>query len=161
MTTHDTSRARLPVRRLIGSGDRIGLVTLPFLVIGVALNLAYPAVFSVGGPPPALGAVSVLALLAGLTVWAWSIALILTHVPRRRLITTGPYRLVRHPLYTGVALLVVPSVGFLCDGWLGVAVGLVMYLAARRYAPAEDAVLAKHFGAEWEAYRDRVRIPWL
>jgi len=151
----------MKLRVLVGSGDRIGLVTLPFLVIGVILNVAFPAVFAVGGPPPALAVVSVLALIAGVTVWAWSIALILTRVPRRRLITTGPYHLVRHPLYTGVALLVVPAVGFLCDSWLGVPVGLVMYLAARRYAPAEDAALAKHFGPAWTAYRDSVKVSWL
>ncbi len=151
----------LNLKVLVGSGDRIGLATLPFLAIGVLLNVAFPAVFAVGGPPPALAAGSVLALLAGLTVWAWSVALVLTHVPRGRLITTGPYRLVRHPLYTGVALLVVPSVGFLCDSWLGVAVGLVMYLAVRRYAPAEEAALARHFGAEWQAYRRAVALPWL
>jgi protein-S-isoprenylcysteine O-methyltransferase Ste14 len=151
----------MKLRVLVGSGDRIGLVTLPFLVIGVILNVAFPAVFAVGGPPTALAVVSVLALLAGVTVWAWSVELILTRVPRRRLITTGPYRLVRHPLYTGVALLVVPAVGFLCDSWLGVAVGLVMYLAARRYAPAEEAALAKHFGSSWAAYRDSVKVSWL
>jgi hypothetical protein len=38
------------LRALVGSGDRIGLVTLPFLVVGVFLNIAFPAVFMVGGP---------------------------------------------------------------------------------------------------------------
>ena len=48
------------VRALVGSGDRIGLVTLPFLVVGVVLNIAFPAVFTVGGPPRWLGVLSVL-----------------------------------------------------------------------------------------------------
>lgn len=35
---------------LIGSGDRIALFTLPFLIVGLILNVAYPSPFSVGGP---------------------------------------------------------------------------------------------------------------
>ena len=31
----------------------------------------------------------------------------------------------------------------------------------RLYAPAEDKILARVFGAEWEAYRARVLVPWL
>lgn len=50
---------------------------------------------------------------------SWPVYLILTKMPRRDLITTGPYALVQHPLYTGVALLVLPCVGFLCNSWLG------------------------------------------
>jgi protein-S-isoprenylcysteine O-methyltransferase Ste14 len=154
-----TAGAKLRV--LIGSGGRIGLVILPFLVIGLIANIAFPGWFTVGGPPVALAVVSLLVLLTGVTVWAWSVALILTEVPRGELMTTGPYAMVRHPLYTGVALLVLPWLGFLCDSWLGAVLGVVLYLASRRYAPAEEAVLAQRFGARWEAYRRSVLIPWL
>ncbi len=87
--------------------------------------------------------------------------LILTKVPRGELITTGPFALVKHPLYTGVSLLVLPWLGFLLDTWLGAALGIVMYVAARVYAPREEAVLATTFGADWEAYRASVRFPRL
>jgi protein-S-isoprenylcysteine O-methyltransferase Ste14 len=153
--------ATLNLKVLMGSGDRIGLVTLPFLVIGLVLNVMFPAVFSVGGPPAALRVASVVVLLAGVTVWAWSVVLILTRVPRGELITTGPYAVVRHPLYTSVALLVLPWIGFLCDSWLGATVGIVLYLASRRYAPAEEARLAETFGAAWQRYRSTVKLPWL
>mgnify|MGYP001143691888 FL=1 len=88
-------------------------------------------------------------------------ALILIKVPRGELITGGPYALVKHPLYTGVALLVLPWLGFLLDTWLGAAVGLVLYLASRRFACAEEEALAKTFGPAWDDYRKRVKLPWL
>jgi protein-S-isoprenylcysteine O-methyltransferase Ste14 len=146
---------------LIGSGDRIALVTLPFAVVGLVANIAFPSVFEVGGPSDLLRTISIVVLIVGVTIWIWSAALILARVPRGQLITTGPYALVKHPLYTAVALLVLPWLGFLLDSWLGAALGVVMYVATRKYAPHEELGLAETFGAEWDAYVRSVRIPWL
>jgi protein-S-isoprenylcysteine O-methyltransferase Ste14 len=125
------------IKTLVGSGDRIALLVLPFLVVGIALNVTNPAAFSLGGPPAWLAIASVAVLVVGVTVWLWSVALILANVPKGRLITGGPYRWVRHPLYVAVALLVVPWLGFLLDTWLGVIVGAAIYAGARLFAPAE------------------------
>jgi len=151
----------LGVRAQIGSGDRIGLFVLPVLVVGIALNIAFPAAFSVGGPPPWLAVLSAVLLAVGVVIWGWSVALILTRVRAGELVASGPYALVKHPLYTAVALLVLPWLGFLLNTWLGVVVGATLYVASRRFAPAEEADLARRFGPEWDAYRRSVRIPWL
>jgi protein-S-isoprenylcysteine O-methyltransferase Ste14 len=148
------------LRQLVGSGEKIGLLVLPFLVGGVILNLAFPSVFSVGGPSKALRLISIVALVPGLAIWVWSAVLILTKVPRGELITSGPYVLVKHPLYTGVALLVLPWVGFLLNTWLGAVLGLVVYAGTRMFAPEEEAALSASFGARWDAYRRHVLIPW-
>ena len=149
------------LRRLVGSGDRIGLLVLPFLVGGLILNLAFPSFFDVGGPSSVLRTISLLVLVPGVAIWIWSVVLILRNVPRGELITSGPYTLVRHPLYAAVALLVVPWVGFLLDTWLGVVLGILLYVAARIFAPGEETELAATFGSQWEAYRRRVILPWV
>lgn len=149
------------VRALVGSGDRIGLVTLPFLVVGVVLNIAFPSLFAIGGPPRWLGVLSVLVLLVGVVNWAWCVYLLLIKVPRRELITNGPYAVVKHPLYTGAALLVLPWLGFLLNTWLGAAIGIVLYVASRIFAPAEEVELAQTFGGVWDAYTAKVKLPWL
>ncbi len=149
------------IKNLVGSGDRIALLVLPVLVGGVALNVAHPATFSVGGPPAWLAILSVGVIVPGVAVWLWSVALILVNVPKVRLITTGPYRWVRHPLYTAVALLVVPWLGFLLNTWLGVVIGVAIYVGARLFAPAEEAQLARQFGAGWARYTRTVKLGWL
>ena len=149
------------VKRLVGSGDRIGLFTLPFVVAGVILNIAYPSVFQVGGPPSWLWWLSIGMLALGLAIWLWSVILIFANVPRGRLITAGPYAWVKHPLYTAVALLVLPWAGFLLDTWLGALIGAVLYLASRIFAPAEEAELFRVFGDTWQAYSRRVKLQWL
>jgi len=154
-------RRPLGVRALVGSGDRIMLFLLPFAIVGIGLNIAFPGVFRVGGPPPWLAVVSAVLLAVGLVGWGWSVALVLTRVRAGELVTTGPYALVKHPLYTSVALLVLPWLGLLLDTWLGVALGAVLYVGSRLFSPVEEADLAARFGPEWDAYRRSVLIPWL
>ena len=87
-------RASLKLKDLVGSGDKIALLTLPFVIVGVILNVAFPAVFDVGGPSDALRVISIVVLIAGIAVWLWSVVLILRKVPRGELITSGPFALV-------------------------------------------------------------------
>jgi protein-S-isoprenylcysteine O-methyltransferase Ste14 len=149
------------LKALVGSGERIGLLVLPFLVVGLALNILRPELFSVGGPSTVLRVLSIGVLIPGVTIWAWSVTLILTRVPRHELITSGPYSLVKHPLYTGVAFLVLPWVGFLLNTWLGALLGIVLYTGSRVYSPEEERALSETFGAAWAEYCRNVRIPWL
>jgi len=149
------------VKALVGSGDKIGLFTLPFLLLGVILNRKKPSFFRVGGPPIVVKVIALLMLLPGVTMWIWSVLLIVTNVPQNKLITNGPYALVKHPLYTSVALLVLPSIGLLLNTWLGGVIGIILYTGSRLFAPEEEALLSKTFGPTWEEYRKQVKIPWL
>ncbi len=150
----------MKLKSLIGSGDRIGLFLLPFLIAGLVLNILVPPLFAI----PQSAAVTVIGaalLVPGLIVWAWSVILILIEVPKGRLITTGPYALVKHPLYTGVSLLALPGLGFLLGTWLGLLLGVVVYAAARIFVGDEERKLAATFGAAWDAYLRGVRVAWL
>jgi len=158
---HQASETPGRLETLVGSGDRIGLFALPFLVVGSVLNVLYPEPFRVGGPPSAVKLASACVLALGVLIWAWSVVLILVRVPRHELITTGPYAWVKHPLYTAVSLLVLPSAGLLFDSWLGIAVGIALYVGSRLFAPDEEQMLAATFGAAWDDYEKRVKIPWL
>jgi protein-S-isoprenylcysteine O-methyltransferase Ste14 len=149
------------LKTLIGSGDRIGLLLIPVLTVGLALNIIFPTFFSVGGPPGILMAISIIILIPGIVVWIWSVALILTKVPQNELITTGPYAMVKHPLYVGVAFLVIPWIGFLLNSWLGIVIGIVLYTGTRLFAPEEERGLARVFGTRWDEYINRIKIPWL
>lgn len=152
---------QMKLKALVGSGDKIGLFTLPFLLLGVILNVKKPSFFRVGSPPVFLKVLALLMLLPGVTLWLWSVILIVTRVPQNKLITTGPYALVKHPLYTSVALLVLPSIGLLLNTWLGGVIGITLYVGSRLFAPEEEELLSKTFGPKWEEYREQVKIPWL
>jgi len=77
------------------------------------------------------------------------------------LITAGPYAVVKHPLYAGVAFLVLPWAGFLLNTWLGVVIGISLYVGSRMFSPEEERILSRTFGEAWDDYRNKVKIPWL
>jgi protein-S-isoprenylcysteine O-methyltransferase Ste14 len=151
----------MKLKALVGSGDKIGLLVLPFLVIGLVLNILMPSFFGVGGPGNALKVISLIMLVPGIATWIWSVMLILTKVPRNELITNGPYSVVKHPLYTGVAFLVLPWIGFLLNTWLGVLIGTILYIGSRIFSPEEEKIMSKTFGMAWDEYGRKVKIPWL
>ena len=111
----------------------------------------------------------VLPVVVGLTVfWSgialrwWSIATLgeffqLTVVVQQghRVVTSGPYRLVRHPGYLGMRIAVV-GIGITLDNWLAVAACIVlspMGMIVR--IRVEERVLEEQLGAPYLAYESR------
>jgi protein-S-isoprenylcysteine O-methyltransferase Ste14 len=151
----------MKLKVLVGSGRKIGLFTLPFLIAGISLNILFPEFFMVNDTSGLLFLISFLFLATGIINWIWTVVLILTKIPKKQLITTGPYAIVKHPLYVGVALLILPWAGFLFNTWLGVVIGFVVYIGSGIYAPEEEKLLSQIFGVEWENYSKKVKFPWI
>ncbi|MFI9045971.1 methyltransferase family protein [Streptomyces sp. NPDC053427] len=112
-----------------------------------------------------LGALLTVASTA-LLLWArWILGTMWASVPtvqeHHELRTDGPYRLVRHPIYTGL-------LGLITGGMLACGFGVwIVFLAAAapwllRRVRIEDDLMARKFGAAYDTYRARVPalIPW-
>ena len=73
----------------------------------------------------------------------------------QRVIDTGPYAHVRHPMYAAM-LLYLTGMPLLLGSWLGLVGAAVIMLAMARRAVGEEGVLAREL-AGYAAYRTRVR----
>jgi protein-S-isoprenylcysteine O-methyltransferase Ste14 len=96
------------------------------------------------------------ALAGGLLAWTFRNLgknLTDTVVTRREhtLVTTGPYRWVRHPFYDTVALSVVGNALAAANWFLGVTGGLLFLLMAVRSRTEEEKLLLR-FGDSYRAY---------
>jgi protein-S-isoprenylcysteine O-methyltransferase Ste14 len=110
-------------------------------------------------PRPELFVLSQAVILGGLVYTIWALLYLrrsFSILPEaRRLITGGPYRLSRHPLYLGEGLaaigLALPIAS--AAGWLLIA----CFLAAQAVRiHLEEAVLSRQFPAEYAEYSSRV-----
>ena len=71
-----------------------------------------------------------------------------------RLVTSGPYRWVRHPLYTvGSSLFL--AFGMMADNWFIMALGVLAFLAMASRTPKEEANLIEKFGDDYREYMKR------
>ena len=141
---------RRPGRQAEGVVARL-LVTLQVVLIAV---LFLPPGVDRGRLGPAL------AIMAAGAGWlAWTLAV---NPPANihirpvlkaggRLVTSGPYRLVRHPMYFGV-LAVCAGPVCLWPGWLKAAVWLLLFVVLTAKGRLEEAALRVRF-PEYEAYR--------
>jgi protein-S-isoprenylcysteine O-methyltransferase Ste14 len=71
-----------------------------------------------------------------------------------RLITRGPYALVRHPMYLGITLAVLGGL-LLYQTWTMAAL-LLLPLGLTRRSRIEEKVLAAQFGEQWQDYAQKV-----
>lgn len=84
----------------------------------------------------------------------WSIQARL--VQGHQLVTTGPYRFVRHPIYTGLLGLLVAT-GLAFSTWPFIVAGFVFFAAGTRLRGAsEERLLRASFGEEYDRYAARV-----
>jgi protein-S-isoprenylcysteine O-methyltransferase Ste14 len=71
-----------------------------------------------------------------------------------KLVTSGPYRWVRHPLYTvGSSMFV--AFGMMADNWFIAALGILAFIAMAVRTPKEEANLIEKFGDEYREYMNR------
>jgi protein-S-isoprenylcysteine O-methyltransferase Ste14 len=77
------------------------------------------------------------------------------------LIRSGPYRLTRHPIYTGLLLAVLGSAFALAE-WRGLVGLALIALAFLRKIDIEEGFLTARFGEAYARYRAEVPalIPW-
>jgi protein-S-isoprenylcysteine O-methyltransferase Ste14 len=105
------------------------------------------------------GAVGLAAVAWALTVWMFRSLgnnITPTVVTRRehKLVTAGPYRWIRHPLYTFATSFYV-SLGLIAANWLiPLLAGLIFILLAVR-TPNEEQKLVEKFGDEYRRYMER------
>jgi protein-S-isoprenylcysteine O-methyltransferase Ste14 len=67
------------------------------------------------------------------------------------LVTSGPYRWVRHPLYTVGASLFI-SFGMMADNWFIAGLGILTFILMAIRTPKEEANLIEKFGDEYREY---------
>ena len=143
---------------------------LAFLALPGMVAIAIPAWLAAGelrrgGSPHAVG---LLPLGVGLGLLLWCVrefyvagkGTLAPWSPPRHLVTTGPYRFSRNPMYVAVALMLIGwSICFLSRALASYTVFVIVAFQLRVIF-GEEPWLARTHGAAWEEYKARV-ARWL
>ena len=143
--------------------------SLPIVLQGVAFAIVWTFRRHPGAPliTPALGPYLdffACALLVATVIWVlvsvrtlgrqWTVAARL--VEGHKLVTEGPYGLVRNPIYTGMLGMLVAT-GIILTRWQVLVVAIILFLATTMWrVRIEEKLLRGQFGAEFEQYCARV-----
>jgi protein-S-isoprenylcysteine O-methyltransferase Ste14 len=96
-------------------------------------------------------------MISGIAEFRRTMTAIFPNQPASELVTSGPYRFTRNPMYTGFAIVFIGGALVIDSLWpfalLPLVLALVFLLVIRR----EEAYLADEFGDQYAAYRRRVR----
>jgi protein-S-isoprenylcysteine O-methyltransferase Ste14 len=148
------------------SGVRIPppLIYIAGFLVGVALEVAFP----IAALPLAL---ALAAALVGIVIWLALDGAAMLHFQRARtsmvpmrpstaLVTSGPYRFTRNPMYLGMAVLYAALALALGVIWALAVLPLVILALDRLVIAREEPYLERKFGDQYRQYRGRVRR-WL
>lgn len=105
------------------------------------------------------GAVAVAAATIPFTVWVFrslgsNVSETILTKEGQQLVTWGPYRWIRHPLYSG-AVLVLAALSAVAANWLMALLVLVVLTMLPRLARREEAHLLARFGSAYTEYMSR------
>ena len=132
-------------------------------LVGVGLEFAYPS-YTGTKPLRGVGLAGGVLFAIGAVIAAWGLLMFYrartTTVPgkkSRKLVTRGPYRFSRNPMYVGLVIAYLGEAGILKQAWpilfLPFVVGYLNWIVI----PIEEARLTEVFGLDYEQYRARVR----
>jgi len=127
---------------LFGKWLRIGLLGQRFMPLDARISWAGIALTWIGT------AVAIWARYCIGEYWSARVTLKEGH----RLIRSGPYAYVRHPIYTGMLLACIGA-ALVVGEWRGVLAVVLLLVAHSRKALREESLLTQEFGEEYAAYR--------
>ena len=142
------------------------MVIYLFTFGGVALAFLGPVLFPSAKielfAPAAVFAAAIASIWFGMFLYVWAVLTLgsffrtsVQLVDGQRLVTRGPYRVLRHPAYTG-GILIFSGVGFAMGNWFSfVAAALLTLLGYVFRIHVEEIALAERFGPEFQARKKR------
>jgi protein-S-isoprenylcysteine O-methyltransferase Ste14 len=141
------------------------------VIVGLALAYLGTVVDSLLGAPafsfPPVKVAGLLLLALGFLVRVWATVYfyarkmrVISFVPQTRLITSGPYRFSRNPLYLGGNVFIFFGAALFLGSPTALFATAVHLPLMGRFIRREEEQLERQFGEEWRSYKKRVRR-WL
>jgi protein-S-isoprenylcysteine O-methyltransferase Ste14 len=136
-----------------------------YLITALALHYLFGLRLALPLPYPLAGGIVLAAIGFAVMIWAWAFfekcKTPIRPVDRpSALVTAGPYRFTRNPMYLGMALMLLGAAYFLRGALMFLAPLLFVLTMNGFFIPHEEGMMEDVFGGEFADYKRRVRR-WL
>lgn len=137
------------------------------LAVSLVVNLKHLVVYSYYSVIVAVISIIFSVVGSAIAIWArrslagnWSATL--DFKEQHQLVTSGPYKFVRHPIYTGM-LFMYAGIALAFVYWTGLLGVLFLFWAFCERIKNEEALLSNHFPKEYKSYKARTKalIPYI
>ncbi len=155
------------VKAKYGRKDSIGLTLTPFISLFLSLWFGY---YSVGLLPSWSYYLGITLSILGVMLSVWAVRTLgrymtfgVTIYNDQKVVKGGPYRFVRHPVYTA-SFLIFTGMGFAVQSWLAALMIAIWFAASVAYRLVhEEKALVASLGEEYISYSRRVKrfIPFI
>jgi len=144
--------------QLVIARQRIVVVLLQVLTLGIVVVSPWTDSRGILPLPDILRYLGICLYLAGAFLMNWAIVWLGRHFsvqvtlqPDHRLITSGPYRIVRHPRYAGIALCFL-GVALVFASAVGLLLNILLVATLIWRVRDEERLMAAAFPTEWPEY---------
>ncbi|MBI1255915.1 MAG: isoprenylcysteine carboxylmethyltransferase family protein [Chloroflexi bacterium] len=151
--------------------QQVAIVLLQIISLAIVIAIPYTDArdIAVIGEADLLRYLGLGVFALGFLLMNWSAAVLghqfstqVTIQEGHQLVTAGPYRLIRHPRYTGILLFNL-GIALVFRSWLGLLIVALLALLLLWRIHDEEALMHQQFGADWEAYAGHSRrlVPYI
>ena len=169
LVIRDNSRGK--GKTAIDKGTRyINFIAITVGITASAILNGFSKFFFPGGRTNTVFFVGIAIMLIGMALRFWSVLTLgksfrttIETDKDQKVVSNGPYKLVRHPSYSGW-LLMCCGYGIALQNWLSLLVAVILPLVALLYRiRIEEAALISSFGYKYVEYQKRTKklIPWV
>ena len=95
-------------------------------------------------------------IITGLLIWLVPAMTIKRSFDQGKLLTTGIYGYIRHPLYSGIILFITTGVVVITKSVIGLSIPILLAILFYIWIKEEDDYLEERFGEEFIEYKKRV-----
>ena len=169
LVIRDNSRGK--GKTAIDKGTRyFNFIAITVGITAAAILNGFSKFFFPGGRTNTVFFIGIAIMLIGMALRVWSIFTLgkafrttIETDKDQRVVSNGPYKLIRHPSYSGW-LLICCSYGIAIQNWLSLLVAVILPVVALLYRiRIEEAALVSSFGSEYLEYQRHTKklVPWV
>jgi len=169
LVIRDNSRGK--GKTAIDKGTRyINFIAITVGITAAAILNGFSRFLFPGGRTNTVFFIGIAVMLIGMTLRIWSVFTLgksfrttIEIDKHQKVVSSGPYKLVRHPSYSGW-LLICCGYGIAVQNWFSLLVAVIFPLVALMYRiRVEEAALVSSFGSEYIKYQRCTKklIPWV